>query len=259
MTEALRGKKILVTRPVGQAENLCTLIEQEGGVPVRFPALEIQPLEDYSSVKPILARLDSYALAIFVSRNAVTHALALLGDRKDALAGTQVVASGRGTASALDAAGLTSVVHGGDRADSEALLALDVLQEERVRRRHIVIFRGVGGRELLADTLRVRGAQVDVAEVYRRACPHYEDELLDRVWINGRPDQIVVTSAAALHNLFTILGPEHRGIMLDTPVVVIGERLAQTARQLGFGARAVTVAGAGDDDLLRAVLHNTRV
>lgn len=259
MTEALRGKKILITRPAAQAENLCSLIEKEGGVPVRFPALEIQPLDDYSSVNPILARLDSYALVIFVSRNAVTHALVLLGDRKGVLAGTQVVASGRGTASALHAAGLTSVVHGGDRADSEAVLELDALREDKVRHRHVVIFRGVGGRELLAETLRARGARVDVAEVYQRARPHYEKELLDRIWINVRPDQMVVTSAEALHNLFAMLGPEHRVIMLDTPLVVIGERLAQTARQLGFGARAITVAAAGDDDLLRAVLHNTRV
>lgn len=259
MPERLRGKKILVTRPASQAEHLCNLIEQEGGVPIQLPALDILPVADRSRIDAVCSSLGNYAIAIFVSRNAVTYALPLLQDQKNILAHLQLVASGPGTAEALHAAGLTSVSHGGPRADSEALLDLAILSEDAVRNRRVVIFRGTGGRELLADTLRGRGAEVDFAEVYRRAKPNHVKSLLDKVWLTDKPDLLVVTSSEALHNLFAILGPEHRVIMLNTPLVVIGARMAQTAGELGFGRRPVIAAAASDEELLRAIMQNIQV
>ncbi|WP_296815495.1 uroporphyrinogen-III synthase [Thiobacillus sp.] len=57
-----------------------------------------------------------------------------------------------------------------DGQDSEAVLALPQLQA--VAGRQVVIVRGVGGRALMADTLRARGADVHFMECYRRTCPH---------------------------------------------------------------------------------------
>ncbi|MGH8120528.1 MAG: uroporphyrinogen-III synthase [Gammaproteobacteria bacterium] len=259
MSDSLRGKKVLVTRPAAQAEHLCDLVAQVGGVPIRLPALDILPIEDRSRFDAVCSRLDDYAIAIFVSRNAVAFALPLLGDRLHALARLRLVATGPGTADALRAAGLPSVIHGGTQADSEALLNLTELQEDAARNRRVVIFRGTDGRELLADTLRARGARIDYAEVYRRVTPRYEKLLLDKIWLTDKPDLMVVTSTEALRNLFAILGPEHRVIMLDTPLVVIGERLAGLARELGFGRQAVIVAAPGDEELMRVILQNFRV
>ena len=259
MSDILKGKKILVTRPVHQANRLCSMIEQAGGVPIRLPAIDIQPIVDRGRIDIVLSRLDKYAIAIFVSRNAVFYAMPLLGDRKSALAALQIIALGQGTAAALSAAGLPSAIHGGAQADSEALLDLPVLQEAAVRKQRIVIFRGTGGRELLADTLRARGAEVDYAEVYQRRKPHYDKSLLDKIWCTEKPDQLVVTSSEALHNLFTMLGPGHRGIMLDTPMVVIGARMAEQARELGFKRQPAIADATSDEGLLRAILQNIAV
>ena len=136
------------------------------------------------------------------------------------------------------------------------MTALPGLQQPEVQKRHIVIFRGTGGRELLGDTLRARGAHVDYAEVYQRVRPHYESPVLDKLWSVDRPDWIVVTSSEALHNLFAILNPLHRSIMLDTKLVVIGARLAALAQELGFRVRPV-IAGASDEGLLRALKQNS--
>ena len=56
------NKRVLVTRPAGQAERLCSLIEAAGGEAVRLPALEIHELEDTSQLEsyqaiPIINRL----------------------------------------------------------------------------------------------------------------------------------------------------------------------------------------------------------
>jgi uroporphyrinogen-III synthase len=256
MTDALKGKKILVTRPARQADHLCALIEQAGGVPIRLPAIDIQPIVNGRGLDVILSGLREYACAIFVSRNAVLHALPLLQGQTGILAGLRIIALGEGTAAALSAAGLQAVAHGGAQADSEALLALPLLQEAAVRNKRIIIFRGTGGRELLADTLRARGAHVDYAEVYQRTRPHYEKALLDKIWLVERPAQMVVTSSEALHNLFAILGPEHRVIMLDTGLVVIGARMAILAQELGF-RKQPAVADATDEGLLQALIQNS--
>lgn len=254
MTDDLKGKKILVTRPARQADHLCAMIEQAGGVPIRLPAMDIQPIAGNTGLDAILSGLHNYDCAIFVSRNAVSYALPLVQGKT--LAGLQIIALGEGTADVLKAAGMHVVAHGGAQADSEALLALPMLQEEMVRNRRIIIFRGTGGREMLADTLRARGALVDYAEVYQRIRPCYETAVLDQIWFIDRPDRIVVTSSEALQNLFAILGPEHRVIMLDTELVVIGARMAGLAMDLGFRKPPI-VADATDTGLLRALIQNS--
>lgn len=259
MTDNLKGKKILVTRPARQGDHLCNMIVQAGGVPIRLPAIDIHPVDAIARNSVILSNLRKFTIAIFASRNAVFYAMPLVQDQTDMLDWLQVYALGQGTAAALTEAGLPSVIHGGERADSETLLALPGLQEVAVRNQRIIIFRGVGGREILATTLRARGAIVDYAEVYQRKKPQYEKSLLDQIWLVDKPDQMVVTSSEALQNLFTILNPGHRVIMLDTPLVVIGARLAEKARVMGFTRRPVMAAAASDEGLMQAIMKNIMV
>ena len=256
MTDALRGKKIVVTRPLRQADHLCALIEQAGGVAIRLPALDILPVSDPNAVAATLSGLKKYDIAIFVSRNAVMCAMSLLDGQSDRLEGLRIIALGEGTAAALHASGLGAITPGGARSDSESVLALPLLQEAAVRDKRVMIIRGRGGRELLADTLRRRGAQVDYAEVYQRTRPGYEKSLLDHVWLSDKPDWIVVTSGEALRNLFAILGAEHRVIMQNTQLVVISTRLAGMARELGF-INPPVVADTGDEAILQAIMRNT--
>src|SRR5262245_1512255 len=144
----LSGRGILVTRPAGQAQRLATLIEAAGGRPILFPAIEIEPLER------ALPPLEEFDLVVFVSPTAVQCA----GARAKG-SSVQVAAVGSGTRRELEAQGFTDVVAPGEGGDSEALLALAELQELEGRR--ILIIRGEGGRELLADTLASRGAEVE--------------------------------------------------------------------------------------------------
>jgi len=71
----LEGKKILVTRPVEQADNLCDLIEACNGQVIRFPTIEILPPDNSESVHQKLNKLSNYDIGIFISRNAVLKTL----------------------------------------------------------------------------------------------------------------------------------------------------------------------------------------
>lgn len=245
----LAGAGVLVTRAEHQAESLCRLIAQAGGRPLRFPALEIGQAADRQAIDRLKSRLHSYHLAVFVSPNAVKYALQSLPEGLPR--SLQVAAVGRASGDALQAAGCAVDLVPNDRYDSEALLELPELAAMQGRR--VVIFRGDGGRPLLGETLRRRGAQVDYVEVYRRLRPDTDSGSLLRCWRN-QIDLVTVTSVGILNNLYVMLGESGQAMLRDTPLLVNSERLQQRARELGVSQlllaqraddRAI-VAAAGD-------------
>jgi len=257
MGDVLKNKKILVTRPKCQAEKLCALIEEQGGQAIRLPVIEIKPVLTNDVLQGLISRLSSYQIGIFVSRNAVKFTLALLHHDIDALKHLQFVAIGQATASLLKHSGITDVCHAGPYAESEALLQLPELQSSQVAGRNIIIFRGTGGRELLAEKLRSRGARVDYAEIYERLPVHYKKTVLDDIWFNQKPDFIVASSGEGLQILFDMLSSEQRVIMFDTDLVVFGKRMSDLALKLGFRRAPVIADEMSDAGLLRTIMQYT--
>ena len=111
-----------------------------------------------------------------------------------------------------------------------------------------MIFRGDGGRELLGDTLKSRGAAVEYVTCYQRSKPQLDAGVLTA----SAPDAITVTSSEALVHLWQMLGESARTALRNTQLFVPHERIAELARQQGWGA--VQLTGAGDDGLLSALI-----
>ncbi len=141
--------------------------------------------------------------------------------------------------------------------DSEALLALPRLGEALARPDpKVLILRGEGGRELLAETLRARGVQVDILELYRRYLPDYPAGTLAATLRSERLNGLVVSSGQGLLSLRELAAdtwPE----MLELPLFVPSPRVAEMARQLG-AKRIVDCRGASVAALL-AALRETAV
>ncbi len=247
----LSGTRVLVTRPAAQAEHLAALIEQAGGEAIRFPALEIAAPRDTAALNRVLAGVAQAHLAIFISPNAVTHGLAHLRTRGGLPSHLTVAAIGRGTAKALAQAGIGEVVVPADGSDSEALLALPPLND--VAGKRIVIFRGEGGRELLGDALRARGAEVAYAECYRRARPATDAAPLAARLAAGDIDIVTVTSVETLHNLRDMLAVPARERLRRLPIVVVGQRQAEACRALGWSHEPVIARDASDEAILAAL------
>ena len=242
----LAGKRVVITRPIGQAENLARLVREAGGEPLCIPAIQILPLADPAPFHALAARLDSFDLAIFVSRNAVLRALDLLGARPWP-AGLKVATVGQGSREALQQRGFTDVIAPAAQSDSEALLALPELAAPRGRR--VVIFRGDGGRQLLGETLAQRGAVVEYAACYRRVRPAAGGVLRD-AWAGGI-DAVTISSAEGLANFLQMLGQEGAKRMVQVQVFVPHPRVAEEAARQGL--RQVMVAGPRDVDMLAAL------
>lgn len=230
---SLRGRRILVTRPADQAGELARMIAAHGGQAVLFPLLEIGATEDQSPLQQAIAALDDYALAIFISPNAVAYSLpAILAARRWPHA-LRAAAIGPSTARELAAQGIAEVLCPVDRFDSEALLELPAFAASAVAGQRILILRGDGGRELLAQTLRERGARVDAVSCYRRS-PPTDGAPLVSLLRNRRIDALTISSSEGLRNLLALLDTDACADLRRLPLFVPHQRIAQVAAELGL-------------------------
>jgi uroporphyrinogen-III synthase len=244
----LAGRAILVTRPRAQAGALAKRIQEAGGEALILPTVEIEPLGLSPELAQVLAQLPRCDLAVFVSGNAVRCGWPLIAGAGGWPRGLRAAAVGRSTAEELRALGVQEVLAPEEGGDSEALLRL--LEGQDMAGRKVVVFRGQGGRELLADALRARGAEVAYAECYRRIKPAAPSQpVLDRIRA-GALDAITATSAQGLINLLALLGDASaaRGV----PVFAIHPRIGAAAQSAGF--RQVVVTDSGDEGLLRGII-----
>jgi uroporphyrinogen-III synthase len=250
---SLAGVRVLVTRPAEQAGALARMIEAEGGVAVVSPVLAIEPVRDLARVCESVGPASGYDVAVFVSRNAVAHGSALLAG---AAAGCPLVAAiGPSTARALEDAGLPVSIRPRAGYSSEALLAEPALQSMRGRR--VLIVRGRGGRELLADTLAARGAEVVHAEVYARRPVDGDARELIAQWRADGFHLATALSVETLDALLAKLGPAAHELLARTRLVTASARVIQRAAALGLDA--VEADGPYDRAVLEAMVAWARL
>jgi len=245
---------VVITRPRAQAEPLAARLAAGGHPAVVFPLLEIAPLADDSALRAALAQLDSFALAAFVSPNAIDAAFAHVKDWPDTL---PIAVLGEGSRVALARHGVGCIVHSPpdpEHSDSEGLLS--VLDLAALRGQRVLLVRGESGRELLADALRAAGAEVVAVPAYRRSVPALSPALARELApLLATPHLWVVTSSEAMRGLAALaaaLDPQgHVVKMQQQQFIVPHARIAQTARELGL--TQVTLCASGDEGVFAAI------
>lgn len=247
----LEGMGIVVTRPAHQAGHLASLIAAAGGEPILFPVLEILECDDQEPVDALIARLEEFDLAIFISPNAVAAGMKRIRARRALPPSLAVAAVGQGSAAELRRLGIEHVLVPTGRFDSEGLLACPELADMRGKR--VVIFRGDGGRELLADTLAARGAHVEYCECYRRGKPTADPAPLLARWARGEIHAVTVSSGEGMRNLWDMVGEAGRRPLRETPLFAPHEKIAAAARTLGM--EHVHATSAGDEGLIDGMVQ----
>ncbi|HEY2024025.1 fused uroporphyrinogen-III synthase HemD/membrane protein HemX [Paraburkholderia sp.] len=260
---------VVITRPAGQSGELIQQLQMAGLATLEFPLIDIAPVLDDAPLRDALASLDRYALVVFVSPNAVDHAFA----RSAAIwpHALPIGVVGPGSVRALARHGVGAPAHrvispaasAADEAtgfDSEGLFAaLDAsLGAASLEGKRVLIVRGDGGREWLADRLREAGAEVDAVAAYRRIVPEPPIGAWARVHqlLAGEPHAWLLTSSEGVRNLHELahehLTADEIAQLKHAILVAPHPRIAQTARALGFDR--ITVSGAGDERIVRAVV-----
>ena len=228
------------------------MVEEAGGKPILFPAIEIRDAADLGPFLRAVGRLDEFDLAVFISPNAIDRALTLIRARRELPPRIKIAAIGGGRERALERHGVTGVIAPQGRYDSEALLE----RGELANAKRVVIFRGEGGREHLGDALRARGATVEYAECYARVRPATNPAPLLQAWSGGGVHAVVATSSEGLRNFAEMIGEAGREALARTPVFLPHPRIAEAGR--GLGIRTVVVTGPGDEGLLEGLQAHFR-
>ncbi|MCH6573289.1 MAG: uroporphyrinogen-III synthase [Proteobacteria bacterium] len=246
---SLNGAGVLITRPGHQSAELARLVEKAGGVPVLFPAIEIEPAASASELLSRFHALSRPDLAIVISSNAANYGEPVLATIIDQ--DIQLAAIGPATAKTMKHLGCRPGIVPASGFNSEALLAESEFRDMAERR--VLILRAQGGRELLGDTLRQRGATVDYLEVYRRILPQPssgEVEKIESLWTQGGIRFVAANSVETLDNLVRLLTQDGQRLLRASRIVTISERVVRKAEQIGIAAPALLAGSPTDQAML---------
>ncbi len=242
---------LLITRPAGRAAGLMTLLQDKVATLHHQPLIELLPGPDLDNLNTQLSQSKCNDINIFVSRYAVdfcrTHTPALATSLKQ----STLVAVGQSTASALAAWLDTSVITPTPE-NTEGMLSLPCLQQ--ISNQRIAIFRGTNGRELLADTLKQRGASVHYIAAYQRMPITGQEHIWLDQWKSLNINCIVVTSVELLTIMLRVLRSDDKSAPDNYYWIVASQRIANEAMQQGIRDNNISVAqGASDEAILQQV------
>jgi uroporphyrinogen III methyltransferase/synthase len=235
-TRPLFGRRIVVTRPRPQAGALADLLEERGAEVVVFPTIAIVPPPDPGALERSVAAAATYDWIVFTSANGVEAFFARFSGRDvRELAGVRLAAIGPETAGALARRLLRPAVV---PAEYRAEGLLDALRDDDVRGRRVLLPRAAGGRPILPDALRRRGATVDEVLAYRAVVPPDADAAPLRAALDaGAIDAVTFTSSSTVRNFVELVGRDTLARLVHDgrpAIACIGPVTADTARQLGL-------------------------
>lgn len=247
----LAGKHILVTRPSPAGEILCQQIERYAGMATHLPTIAFAPPKYPEQMNSAIEDLALQEWLIFISPQAVRTAVPSLRKRWPNLPpSVQFAAVGGGTAAALNEAGYQVAACPVAEWSSEGLLALPEMQN--ITGTKIALFRGEGGREMLAKSLIERGADLLHVVSYQRVLPQIEITPYLHLFEKHTLDAIICGSYEAVKNLKLLLGDKGWPFIQSVPLVVMSERIKNLALVLGFQTVWVT-ANASHETILATI------
>ena len=251
---------LLNTRPKHQAQGLSALVEKRGGKSIICPTMAIQN-QDLPVQR---SHLNSFDHIVLVSVNAVNaffeHGFSSSQSNQ---ACSNWYAIGKATFDAAKKAGLPVKPNLGHAYTSERLLEDPSLQA--LKDKKVLIIRGNQGRDLMAQTFKERGAQVEQWPLYHRV----PMPLCTSAWQTfkkARNPIVLGTSVTALEFLIEALksAPQwteekrlsELAILLAKPLVVFSERIKMSAQQLGWLGTIAVVATQSDRAIIDCIIES---
>lgn len=253
VTDPLQSFTVLVTRPAQQQAELIEELTAHGAQTLSKPMLAIDTLQSQAQINQLTAKIQNFAeydIAIFVSTNAANYGSHWIDSYWPQFpVNLQVIAIGPSTAKAVAELLPCRVIQSDTGMTSEDILNLPVLND--VGGRKVAIFRGIGGRELIASVLRERGASVDYFEVYTRQGCHYPADDFTEELLGAGVNVLSASSGESVDLLKTNLA-EHFNKFSGLSLLVPSARVADQARSIGFTA-AVNCSGASNQAFIAAL------
>ena len=232
--------RVIVTRPAAQAADWVLQLHARGIDAVALPLIGIAPAPDAPALTAAWQGLARQRLVAFVSPNAAEQFFAQRPPSAAWPVAVLAASPGPGTTHALIALGVPAAqivepALDAPQFDSEALWIQ--LASRDWRDASVLIVRGDGGRDWLADTLRGHGAQVAQLAAYRRIAPAFDaaDEALLRAALDAPASCLWFFSSSEAIDQLAALPMAAGADWRRAQAVATHPRIAERARQLGFG------------------------
>lgn len=240
---------VLITRPEAAGRELQHHLKKNGIKSLCQPFFDYQAKDTLEQLTSLQRQLAA-PIIIFVSVAAVEFANKLLPIT--AWAKQDVIAVGSATQQKLEALNVSAYVP--EQHDSEGLLALPQLNN--INSKDVIIIRGDGGRELIAETLTARGANVHYFESYRRVWRNLSQNLF-KTWQQQQINCILVTSNALLEFIVNLISQSDTYWKEDCIWIVASSRIANNAEKVGL-KRVMNAHGANKKAITSALLSVPR-
>ncbi len=277
----MNAQTIIVTRPAGQARQLIELLtaslkndelvkqgKQNLPTILSLPLLTIIPKENDISGSQVDSLADHITtilkdvdLAIFVSPNAIECTMRLLGRSWQDLSKKIIPIGVMGGSSELalhhHGVGLEEtptrilIPENNEHWDSEGLWQkLQSLNADWSGYK-VVIFKGEGGRDWLADTLKAAGAMVETISVYARMPLDIDNPAWEAIHeIDFSQSLWLLTSSEAVRYLGEVMQNKFKQTLLDASAICPHQKIGEAAKAIGFGK--VFICEPGDEALMKA-------
>ena len=266
-------KTIIVTRPSGQARQLIEVLTkaiEASGVGKRslpeilsLPLLTIVPKSDGHLADHIATTLSDADLAIFVSPNAIESVMRLLErDWQDfskkiipigVMGGSSHLALRNHGVGSEDNPTPIIIPGNNENWDSEGLWKELQSLKWNWQGKKVVIFKGEGGRDWLADTLKKAGATVEAISTYTRVPLDIDNpawqlvremDLSKSLWL--------LTSSEAVRYLGEVMKDQFIQNLNVASALCPHHNIADAAEMIGFGE--VFTSEPGDEALIKSTL-----
>ncbi len=229
MTRPLAGRRVVVTRPVGQAQELVEGVAALGAQVVELPVTAILPIAGSAEIDAALGRLADYQVIVVTSANGATcFAERLVSSGVAPAARTTIVAVGDATAAALGRHGIT--VHLRPRVATGAAIVAELAARDLVGT-WILLPRARAGRPELPAGLREAGAIVDDVAFYETVRSPVTAEAVEAA---RRSHDVVLTAPSNVEAYIEVLGPDAAVLR----VVTIGPTTSAAVRRAGLTVAA---------------------
>ncbi len=231
--QPLFGKKVLITRPAGQAEGMELLLRDRGAIPVLNPVIEIKTVTSYSKLDKSIKNISHYDWLIFTSVNGVEaffYRMDQLGKDARWLANVKTGVIGPATYRTLEERGI--------KADfmpsaftSAGLLA--EIKTNRIKDKKILLPRADIADKQLSDGLKELGAFVDEVAVYRTVATRTGQARKRELLLKDGIDAITFTSASTVTGLLRGLSKQDIS-KIKAKIACIGPKTAEAAESAGL-------------------------
>ncbi len=235
-SKPLFGRTIAVTRARTQASNLATAFANLGATVLEVPTLEFADPDSWDSVDAAIGHIHTFDWVVFTSANGVERFLMRifeLGLDVRVFHGVKLATIGKATTEKVETYHLTVALEAKQRVSEGLVCAFE--EAGQVIGKRFLIPKPEISRDVLPKKLRELGGTVEEVVVYRTVKPtQLPGHFLDAINAN-QIDLLTFTSSATVHNLVSLLSPDHlEQIKKNAKVACMGPITAESANTHGF-------------------------